>query len=319
MEENRMPSRLQGKKYLSYGIVGAVLLLLPLFVKNPSLVDLVILANIYAVYAASWDILSGYSGQVSFGHSLFIGGGAYTAGFLNFYLHVPPVITIFLGGLVAALFGLIIGIPCLRIRGPYLALATFAASAVLQGLTSVYWEYTGGDDGLYGIAPLTLNITAKYYLSLLLLFICGGILVAIGRSKKGLILKSIREDELGAMASGINTTRFKLATFVVSGFFAGIAGAFYTHNQLHVGTETLSLGLSILVVIMSVVGGLGTITGPIAGAFLLTIFNEMLRGIEEVRLLIYTLAVVLILLFMPKGVLPTLTQGLPRLFRGKGA
>ncbi|MBM4329610.1 MAG: branched-chain amino acid ABC transporter permease [Deltaproteobacteria bacterium] len=315
MEENKMQAGFRWEKCLSYGIVGAVLLLLPLFVKNPSFIDLVILANIYAVYAASWDLLSGYSGQINFGHSLFIGGGAYTAGFLNFYLQVPPVITIFLGGLVAALLGLIIGIPCLRIRGPYLALATFAASAVPLGLASVYWEYTGGDDGLYGIAPLTLNITGKYYLSLFLLFVCGGILLAIGRSKKGLILKSIREDELGAMASGINTTRFKLITFIVSGFFAGIAGAFYTHNQLHVGTETLSLHLSILVVIMSVVGGMGTITGPIAGAFLLTIFNEMLRGIEEVRLLIYTLSVVFILLFMPKGVLPTLTQGLPRLFR----
>lgn len=319
MDENKIQTGFRWQNYLSYGVAGAVLLSLPLFIKNPSLIDLVILANIYAVYVASWDILSGYSGQISFGHSLFIGGGAYTAGFLNFYLHVPPIITIFVGGLVAALLGLIIGIPCLRIRGPYLALATFAASAVPLGLTSVYWEYTGGDDGLYGITPLTLNITGKYYLSLLLLFVCCGILVAIGRSKKGLILKSIREDELGAMASGINTTRFKLITFIVSGFFAGIAGAFYTHNQLHVGTETLSLGLSILVVIMSVVGGLGTITGPIAGAFLLTIFNEMLRGIEEVRLLIYTLAVVLILLFMPKGVLPTLVQGLSRLLRKKGA
>ena len=305
--------------YISYGVLGALLLAVPLFSKNPSFIDLVILANIYAVYVASWDILSGYSGQVSFGHALFIGGGAYTAGLLNYYFKIPPVATIFLGGLTAAVLGVVIGVPCLRIRGPYLALATFAASAIPHGLTSVYWEYTGGDDGLYGIEPLALSITARYYLSVLLLFFCGGILLAIGRSKKGLILKSIREDELGSMASGINTTRYKLAIFIISGFFAGIAGAFYTHNQLHVGTETLSLGLSILVVIMSVVGGIGTITGPIAGAFLLTIFNEMLRGIEEVRLLIYTLGVVLILLFLPKGVLPTLTNGLYRLYRGKEA
>ena len=111
---------------------------------------------------------------------------------------------------------------------------------------------------------------------------------------------------------------YQSPTFVISGFFAGVAGAFYSHNQLHVGPETLSINLSVLVIIMSVVGGIGTITGPIAGAYLLTLFNEMLRGWEEVRLLIYTAAVVLILLFVPKGVLPTLVDGVKRLMKRKG-
>ncbi|MBI5966857.1 MAG: branched-chain amino acid ABC transporter permease, partial [Deltaproteobacteria bacterium] len=113
-------------------------------------------------------------------------------------------------------------------------------------------------------------------------------------------------------------TRYKLITFVISGFLAGVAGAFYSHNQLHVGPETLSINLSILVIIMSVVGGIGTITGPISGAYLLTIFNEMLREWEEVRLLTYTAVVVLILLFVPKGVLPTLTDGIKQLIKRKG-
>lgn len=310
---------LSWKNYIPSGLVGVVLVLFPLFTRNPSFIDLVILANIYGVYVASWDILSGYSGQINFGHALFIGGGAYTAGLLNFYFHTSPAITIILGGLVAALLGLIIGYPCLRIRGPYLALATFAAAGIPYGLTSVYWELTGGHDGLYGITPLTMDMRTKYYLSLLLLFVCGGVLFAFARSKKGLILQSIREDELGSMASGVNTTRYKLITFIISGFFAGIAGAFYAHSQLHVGPETLSMQTSLIVVIMSVVGGVGTITGPIAGAFLLTILSEALRGIEQVRLLLYSIAVVLILLFMPKGVLPTLSGILPRYFRGKGA
>ncbi len=206
--------------------MGVVLVLFPLFTRNPSFIDLVILANIYGVYVASWDILSGYSGQINFGHALFIGGGAYTAGLLNFYFHTSPAITIILGGLVAALLGLIIGFPCLRIRGPYLALATFAAAGIPYGLTSVYWEFTGGHDGLYGITPMTMDMTTKYYLSLLLLFVCGGILFAFARSKKGLILKSIREDEKGTMKSGINKTRNKLSTFIIRSVVAEIARAY---------------------------------------------------------------------------------------------
>jgi branched-chain amino acid transport system permease protein len=242
-----------------------------------------------------------------------VGGGAYAAGLLNFYFKVPPWLTIFIGGGVAALFGLIIGTPCLRLRGPYFALATFAAAAVPYGLTDVYWEITGGLDGLYGISPIWPTLTGKYYFSLLLTVLCCGIVYAGGRSHKGLILKSIREDEIGAMASGINTTRYKLVAFVVSGFFAGVAGAFYSHNQLHVGPETLSVNLSVLVMIMSVVGGIGTITGPICGAYLLTIFNEMLREWEELRLLIYTATVVLMLIFVPKGIVPALSEGILRL------
>lgn len=293
----------------------AILSAVPLYIKDRAIVELIILANIYAVYAASWDILCGYTGQVNFGHALFVGGGAYTAGLLNFYFKVPPWLTIFMGGAVAALFGLIIGTPCLRLRGPYFALATFAAAAVPYGLTDVYWEITGGLDGLYGISPIWPTLTGKYYFSLLLTALSCGIIYVGGRSKKGLILKSIREDEIGAMASGINTTRYKLVTFVVSGFFAGVAGAFYSHNQLHVGPETLSINLSILVIILSVVGGIGTITGPISGAYLLTIFNEMLREWEEVRLLIYTATVVLMLLFVPKGILPALSVGISQLFK----
>jgi len=296
------------------GLLTALVLLaaVPFYIQNRAIVELIILANIYAVYVASWDILCGYTGQVSFGHALFVGGGAYTAGLLNFYFKVPPYLTIFLGGGVAAVFGLLIGLPCLRLRGPYFALATFAAAGVPHGLTDVYWEITGGLDGLYGIAPIWPTLTGKYYFSLLLAVLGCLPLYLGGRSNKGLILKSIREDEIASMASGIDTPRYKLVTFVISGFIAGLAGAFYSHNQLHVGPETLSINLSVLVIIMSVVGGIGTITGPICGAYILTIFNEMLREWEEVRLLIYTATVVLMLLFAPRGILPALSGGISR-------
>ncbi|MCJ7685521.1 MAG: branched-chain amino acid ABC transporter permease [Desulfobacteraceae bacterium] len=314
--EGTLPSNpLNWKRFkVHMGIVG-LLLIIPVFIKSTYVIDLLILCNIYAMFLSSWDLLTGYTGQISFGHSLFIGGGAYTAGFLSFYFNVPIWVTIPTGGLVAALLGYGLGLPALRLKGPYLALATFAASAVAAGLTAVFWEYSGGEDGLYGIASLSRNYVVKYYLSVALMVVICGFLLLLVNSQYGLILKSIREDESAAEASGINVTRYKLLTFVISGFLAGVAGAFYAHTQMHVGTDLLSLSLSIMVVLMSVVGGLGTIIGPIVAGYLLILLNEWLRVIEAVRVLIYSGSVVLILLFIPRGVVPTVISGIEALIK----
>jgi branched-chain amino acid transport system permease protein len=294
------------------GIVG-LLLILPLFVRSTYIIDLLIVCNIYAVFLSSWDLLTGYTGQISFGHSLFIGGGAYTAGILSFYFGVPIYLTIPSGGVVAALLGIGLGIPALRLKGPYLALATFAASAVPAGLTAVFWEFSGGEDGLYGVASLSSNYIVKYYFSVGLMVLCSGFLLFLVNSQYGLILKSIREDESAAEASGIDITKYKLITFVLSGFWAGIAGASYGHIQMHVGTDLFSLALSIMVVLMSVAGGMGTIVGPIVAGYILILLNEWLRVIEVVRVLIYSFSVVLILLFIPKGIVPTVISGVEAL------
>jgi branched-chain amino acid transport system permease protein len=306
LEQSLPASPLHWKRFRAHFAIVILLLLIPVFVKSIYVIDLLILCNVWAVFLSSWDLLTGYTGQISFGHSLFIGGGAYTAGFLSFYLHVPFWITIPLGGCVAAILGFGLGLPALRLKGPYLALATFAASAVLHGLSAVFWLYSGGEDGLYGVGPLTRNYFVKYYWSVALMVVCSGFLLFLVNSQYGLILKSIREDESGAEASGINVTKYKLLTFIMSGFLAGVAGAFYGHAQMHVGTDLLSLNLSIMVVLMSVAGGMGTIIGPIVAGYLLILLNEWLRVIEVVRVLIYSFSVVLILLFIPRGIVPTI-------------
>lgn len=313
LEKSLPSSPLHWRRFrVHMGIVG-LLLILPLFVRSTYVIDLLIVCNIYAVFLSSWDLLTGYTGQISFGHSLFIGGGAYTAGILSFYFGVPIYLTIPSGGIVAALLGIGLGIPALRLKGPYLALATFAASAVPAGLTAVFWEFSGGEDGLYGVASLSSNYIVKYYFSVGLMVLCSGFLLFLVNSQYGLILKSIREDESAAEASGIDITKYKLITFVLSGFWAGIAGASYGHIQMHVGTDLLSLALSIMVVLMSVAGGMGTIIGPIVAGYILILLNEWLRVIEVVRVLIYSFSVVLILLFIPKGIVPTVISGVEAL------
>ena len=287
------------------------LFVIPVFTQDLYIMGVLVLANVYAVFAASWDILSGYTGKENFGHALFIGVGAYGAAYLNLHLGVPPIVNLFLGGFIGLIFGILIGIPCLPLTGPYLALATMAAAGIAERLTMILSKYTGGEEGLYGLDPITEGPMGDYYLSLVMLVATTIILMAIGYSKQGLILRSIRGDEAASEAAGINTTRYKIGAFAVSAFFAGMAGAFYAHYQMSTGPSYLSIIMGVSVIIMSMVGGMGTIVGPILGAYLLTIMNEFLRSIGDLRLLIYTGMLVIIVLFLPQGIFTVVLEHLP--------
>ena len=296
--------------YVTIIFLGS-LLILPLVTRDPLILDVLVLANVYAIFSSSWDILSGYTGKENFGHALFIGTGAYAAAYLNLYLGVPPVLNLVFGGLIGVIFGMLIGIPCLPLTGPYIALATMAAAGIAERLTMIFPKYTGGEEGLYGVAPITSGPITDYYLSLGLLIFTMIILMLIGYSRKGLILKSIHYDEIASEAAGINTNRYKIGAFAVSAFFAGMGGAFYAHYQMYTGPTCLSMIMSLNVIIMSMVGGLGTIVGPVLGAYMLTILNESLREIGDFRILVYTGLVVVVVLFLPKGIFATLLERLP--------
>lgn len=296
--------------YVTFGFL-LVLLFLPLITDDPYVIDVLVLANVYAIFSGSWDILSGYTGKENFGHTLFIGAGAYSAAYLNLLLGVPPLVNLILGGIVGLFFGVLIGIPCLPLKGPYLALATMAAAGIAERLTMLFPKQTGGEEGLYGLSPITPGPVSDYYLSLLLLTVTLTVLMCIGYSKRGLILRSIHSDEVASQASGINTNRYKLGAFAVSAFFAGMGGAFYAHYQMYTGPTYLAMIMAINVIIMSMVGGLGTIIGPVLGAYLLTILNEFLRAFGDMRILVYTGLVVIIVLFLPRGIFTTLMDYLP--------
>ena len=289
-----------------------VLFFVPIVTTDPFVLGVLVLANVYAVFATSWDILSGYTGKENFGHALFIGLGAYGAAYFNTLLGVSPWLNLLLGGLIGAVFGFLIGLPCLPLTGPYLALATVAAAGIAERLTFIFSEVTGGEEGLYGLDPFTDSPVADFYLSLALLIIVVITLMAIGYSKKGLVLRSILSDEAASEASGIDTNRYKLGAFLVSAFFAGVGGAFYAHYQMYAGPAYLSIILSVSIIIMSMVGGIGTIVGPVLGAYLLTILNEFLRTIGDLRLLVYSGLLVVILLFLPSGIFATIIERLPR-------
>jgi branched-chain amino acid transport system permease protein len=277
------------------------LLLLPVFTKDPYLLRIVIFSSIFAIFAASWDLLSGFTGQMNFGHALFFGVAAYTSALLNLRLGFPPWLTIPLGALMAVIAGLVVGIPCLRLRGPYLALATLAFPIILMGIIFTIPDLTGGELGVSGIKQLAGSRIATYYICVIVMLGLGLLMWKIGDSKIGIIFHAIREDEVAVRASGINTTRYKLLAFSLSGFFAGVAGGLYTHFIRIAGPSTLEVSLSFQAIIWAIFGGVVTIYGPIAGVFILYPLMEFLRILPEIRTLLFGLTVVIILLFMPEG------------------
>lgn len=282
-------------------VILAAAYALPLVVSDRYVLELLFLATYYAILAASWDFLSGYTGNINFGHAFFIGGAAFLSAIVNLRLGWPPLVTIPLGALAAAAFGLLVGRATLRLRGPYFAAVTFCFAMVLYKLSRIAWWIAGGEEGLSGLEPLTSDIALDYYLILTTLAASVALLLALGRSSFGLILRSIGQNEDASQACGIDTTRYKVRAFVISAALAGVAGSMYGHFQMHVGPEMAHDSLSAMVLIMAVVGGMGTIVGPVVGAYVLTLANELLRSIGELRLLVYSLAVILVIFVAPRG------------------
>jgi branched-chain amino acid transport system permease protein len=280
------------------------LLTLPLFYNDSYLLRILIQASIFAILAASWDLLSGFTGQMNFGHAFFFGVGAYTAALLNLHFHIPPWGSIPSGALAAVFAGLVIGIPCLRLKGTYLALTTLAFPIILMGIVFALPDITGGDLGISGISRLSGSRVGDYYITVVLMLSLTTLMWKITDSKTGIIFHAIREDELAVRASGINTTHYKLLAFSLSGFFAGLSGGLYAHFMRIAGPSTLEVSLSFTVVIWAVFGGIVTIYGPVAAVFTLFPLLEFLRFWPEYRTLMFAVVILLILLYMPEGLIP---------------
>jgi len=284
-----------------------LLFLIPLFTQQPYILRTLIYANMFVIFAVSWDFISGYTGQINFGHALFFGVAAYTTALLNTHLGWQPWATIPIGALAAVVAGVLMCLPALRLRGPYLSLVTLAFPLILLGIIFSFTDFTGGELGISGLDRISESKTVDFYVSALVMIVSVFIMWKLtdARSKlvrTGLIFHAIREDEIATRASGINTIRYKLLAFAVGAFFAGIAGGFYAHFMRIAGPSTLDLALSFQAIIWTVFGGIVSIYGPFVGVYLLYPLMEFLRVVPEVRYIIFAGIVILILLFMPEGI-----------------
>ncbi len=321
------------KKLLATILCLATLFLLPVFIQDRYFMHVLIMAGIFTIMALSWNLLAGYTGQLNLGHAAFFGIGAYTSALLAMHWGISPWIGLFAGGLVASFFGFLLGFPSLRLSGPYLAITTIGFAEILR-LVAVNWvELTRGSLGLSSIPLLTpIRIgdwSMKFYyekdyyyvvlLGVLLTLFCIRRLI---RSEFGITLQALRDDETGAQSIGINTSSYKIVVFTISAFFAGFAGALFAHYTRLVSPEMLALHTTFDTLTMVMVGGLGTIAGPIFGAVALTFMSEGLRYFQDmlqmdIRLVIYGILLILTILYMREGLVGVLNNVLARSKRPK--
>jgi len=296
------------------------LLLLILPITKPTHFFLMVMVNAFtmATFAASWDLLVGRCGQISLGHGLFFGIGAYITALLCHYQGLPIYVTIPIAVLIGALIAVPVGLPALRLKGPYLSLTSMALPLIVLGLVLTARDITYGEEGIGPNARFFPTLgwyqqwVGEYFLALIILLISASIIYKIANSRTGIVFVSILDDELASKACGINVTKYKLMAFVISAVFASLAGAYVAHS-LTTGTRasptgTLGLTVSFLPVIFTALGGIGTIYGPIAGAFIVTILDQYILGREVMNIPIawhpitYIIPVILVLILWPRGI-----------------
>lgn len=312
-------------------IISALLVLLPLVTPNKFYQHILILIFLYAAVSSGWNIIGGYAGQLSLGHTAFFGIGAYTSTLLFLNLGLSPWLGILAGGALATLVAVVIGFACFRLRGDYFALATIAFAEVVR-IVAVYWrDLTGGSMGLLipfkpGWANLVFRgKTSYYYLFLALLALVILVSYIISKSKFGFYLQAIREDEDAAEALGVTASRYKLWAVAISAFITAVCGVFYAQYILFVEPDNLiTLNLSIQMALIAVIGGLGTVWGPVVGAFLIIPLNELLRGwlgghFQGLNFFIYGIVLILVVTFMPNGIVAWFTERGQRKKAGPGA
>lgn len=279
---------------------------------NPYYFDVIITVGIHVILAVSLNLINGYTGQFSLGHAGFMAVGAYSSAALTMFLggKILPAgegawvswltqawfcLALILGGLVAALAGLLVGMPSLRLKGDYLAIVTLGFGEIIR-VVFRNLEPMGGALGLNGIPAYTNFFWTFGFASLTVYVVACSVNSTYGR---GFI--AVHDDEIAAEAMGINTTRYKITAFVIGAFFAGVAGGLYGHFKLSIDPKGFDFVRSIEIVVMVILGGMGNTVGVILAAVLLTLLPEWLRQFQDYRMIVYSAALIVLMLMRPQG------------------
>lgn len=264
------------------------------------------------ILAVSLNLTVGFLGELTLGHAGFMSVGAYAGCLFTIYCNLPVWIefplALIIGGLVAAIFGVIIGIPALRLNGDYLAIVTLAFGEIIRSVLNNV-KFTGGAGGLKGIDK-TSNFTIAYILVILTLIVITNVV----HSRHGRAIMAIRDNIIAAQSVGINIVYYKLVAFVGAAFFAGVAGVLYGHNLGILKPSTFDFNKSIEILVIVVLGGMGNITGSVIAAIIITLLPEVLRDLADYRMLIYSIALIVMMLFSSN---PTLVEFRKKIFKTK--
>ena len=291
------------RKPLLASLAAVVLVIYPLLVRNRFFLHLSIMVLLYALLGMSWNLLGGHTGQISFGHAAFFGTGAYTSTILLLRYGISPWLGMFVGALLALLLSLPLGWLTFRLRGPYFALATLAFAEIVRVIVYNWDTLTGGGDGLNILTDL--GGVVRFYYIILALEVAGFLVMRVCvRSRWGYFLNAIREDEDAAEALGVPATRMKVGALAVSAFFVALGGSFFASYQLYINPDLVyESQISIQMIVVTIVGGIGTLEGPAVGALIIVPLSEYFRSLSPVaNPLIYGLFIVVFMLFLPEGI-----------------
>lgn len=285
---------------------------------NPYYFQVLILVGINITLAVSLNLVNGFTGQFSIGHAGFMAAGAYGSAMFTMTFgqkiaatliasHVPPVVaqgamllvSLLLGGGLAAIFGYLVGLPSLRLRGDYLAIVTLGFGEIIRVII-LNVDAVGGARGLPGIPQW-----ANFFWVFLVAAIVIGLAVNLANSTHGRALFAIRDDEIAAEALGVDTTAYKVTAFVLGAFFAGVAGGLFAHYLSYLNPSTFTFLKSIEVIAMVVLGGMGSITGSVLAAIVLTLLPEALRVVKDYRMVLYALMLIILMITRPQGLMGT--------------
>ncbi len=284
-----------------YAILLGVFLLIPFVVTDDYLLHLIIMTFVWGIVVTNWNLTLGYGGMFHIAQFTLFAIGGYASSISADSFGISPWLGLFIGGFTAALFSLVIGLPSLRVKGIYLILLTFAFHFGIKELVIIAREYTGGSMGIV-VPSFGFGTLFYFYFALFLLVISLVATRFIEKSFIGKALVAMRDSEVLAASSGINPYKYKLITFVTAAFITGIAGSFYANYLMVIGPEIFSFTMIVNGLGMIVIGGMGTLFGPIIGSFIITFFMETFNAFEEYRPIIVGAVIILMLIYAPNGI-----------------
>ena len=297
---------LERRSLLGFMALAAVA---PVIFRDPYLLHVGIMVLIFAALASSLNLIVGYIGEFSLGHTVFFGMGAYLAALLTIRLGAPIWFLVPFAGVVAALIGLVIGGITLRLRGPFFVIVTLCFAEILRLVATNWIDLTNGPMGLAGIPkPFNQDKLAYYYLCWAILAAAVYLCYRFVYSSTGRAAVTVRENRYIAQSVGVQPFKYAMIAFVLGAFIAGVAGSLYAYYISFVGPEVFNFSFMISMILMVLIGGKGTLLGPLLGSLLVIFLEESLRGAQEFRLSLFGIIVMLIVLFMPRGIVGYIHQ-----------
>jgi branched-chain amino acid transport system permease protein len=295
-------------------MVFVLMAVVPFVLKSDFVLSIATFIVIYSIVALSWNLLVGYSGQLSFGHHGFFLVGAYTSAIFVKTVGLPFLAGLAAGGVAATVAGIVIGFPAVRLKGFYLGMVTIAFAESLNLITRYLPSITGGEYGFSGIPKVSIggfvfsSALSYYYMTLIVCFLLFLFAQNLLRSRFGYGLQALRSDEVVATSTGVNITIAKLQIFALSACYTGIAGCLYAFFVRFIAPDVFTLKFQVMIFAMSVLGGLVSIWGAIIGAAVYTVLPQVVGAFEDWYYVIWGLTIILVLAFMPRGVYPSLAH-----------